>query len=151
MLKPGDVAPDFTATTTDGRTLRLADLRGKKVVLYFFPKAFTTGCTIETRRFRDAYPELTGLGAEVIGVSADEAERQCEFAQKEQVKFPMIGDASRQIGKSYDTLWPLLSLNQRVTYIIDEQGRIEAAMHHELMIGKHLDAVRQHLQQGQRK
>lgn len=148
MLKPGDLAPDFTATTTDNRTLKLSELRGKKVVLYFFPKAMTPGCTIETRRFRDAYPELSGLGAEVVGVSADEASKQCEFAQQEGVPFPMIGDSARAIGKLYDTLWPILSINQRVTYIIDEQGRIEAAFHHELNINKHLDAVRQHLTSG---
>ena len=146
MLKIGDQAPDFTATATDGRTVRLSELRGTRVVMYFFPKAFTTGCTIETRQFRDAYPELKALGVEVIGVSADSHETQCDFAAKENVSFPMIGDASRSIGKSYDALWPLLAVNQRITYVIDESGRIERVFHHELRVGKHLEEVRAYLQ-----
>jgi len=81
------------------------------VVLFFFPKAFTTGCTLETRQFRDHHDELSGLGAEVIGISADSAHRQCQFAEKERVGFPMIGDESTAICRSYDVLcrcsaWP---------------------------------------------
>jgi peroxiredoxin Q/BCP len=145
MLKVGDTAPAFAGRSADGRTVKLADLRGRKVVLYFFPRAFTPGCTVETRGFRDHYQEIVDLGAEVIGVSVDSHERQCEFAGKEGVSFPMLGDPTRQIGKDYKTLWPLLSVNQRVTYIIDEQGRIEAVFHHELQVGKHLSQVREHL------
>ena len=145
MLKVGDMAPDFTATTTQGKTLQLSELRGKRVVMFFFPKAFTTGCTIETRRFRDHYSELAALGAEVVGVSADSNQTQCEFANKEGVHFPMIGDDTRAIGKSYDVMWPVLNVNQRVTYVIGPDGRIEAAFHHELLVGKHLEAVQKHL------
>ena len=145
MLKVGELAPDFSATTTNGKTLKLSELRGKRVVLFFFPKAFTPGCTVETRRFRDHYSELSALGAEVVGVSADSAQVQCEFANKEGVHFPMIGDELRHIGKSYDVLWPLLNVNQRVTYVIGPDGRIEAVFHHELLVGKHLEGVQKHL------
>jgi peroxiredoxin Q/BCP len=145
MLKPGDLAPDFTATTTNGRTLRLSDLRGRRVVLFFFPKAFTPGCTLETRQFRDHYAELSGLGAEVIGISVDSAERQCEFAAREGASFPLIGDESGTICRSYGVLWPLLHVAQRVTYVIDETGRIEAVFHHELLIQRHVESVRRHL------
>ena len=145
MLKAGDPAPDFKAAATDGRPVSLSALRGRPVVVYFFPKAFTPGCTLETRAFRDAYPELSALGVEVIGVSADSNERQCEFAAAEKVSFPMVGDSSRELGKAFDALWPLLNVNQRITYVIDEKGRIEAVFHHELQIGKHLARVREHL------
>ncbi|MCS6913014.1 MAG: peroxiredoxin [Myxococcota bacterium] len=146
MLKVGDPAPDFSATTTEGRTLRLSELRGRKVVLYFFPKAFTPGCTLETRRFRDAYEDLRSLGAEVIGVSGDSHERQCAFAAAQGVTFPLVGDSDHAIAKSYDVLWPLFSLARRVTYVIDEDGRIEAVFHHELDVGRHIKDVRAHLQ-----
>lgn len=145
MLKVGDLAPDFTAEMQNGKTLRLSELRGRRVVLFFFPKAFTPGCTVETRRFRDHYSEIAALGAEVVGVSVDRGEVQCEFASKEGVHFPMIGDEMRRIGKSYDVLWPLLNINQRVTYVIGPEGHIEAAFHHELLVGKHLEAVQHHL------
>ena len=147
MLKVGDRAPDFTAAAQDGKTVKLSDLRGKRVVLFFFPKAFTRGCTIETRQFRDHYSELAALGAEVLGVSIDTTEKQCEFASSEGVPFPMIGDPSRGIGKSYDVLWPVLNVAQRVTYVIGPDGVVEAVFHHELMVGKHLEQVRAHLQQ----
>lgn len=146
MLKVGDPAPDFTATAQDGKAVKLSELRGKRVVMFFFPKAFTHGCTIETRQFRDAYSELAALGAEVLGVSVDSSEQQCEFASREGVPFPMIGDPSRGIGRSYDVLWPLLNVAQRVTYVIGPEGRVEAVFHHELLVGKHLQAVRAHLQ-----
>lgn len=146
MLKVGEVAPDFAATAQDGRAVKLSELRGKRVVMFFFPKAFTRGCTIETRQFRDHYSELAALGAEVLGVSVDSAESQCEFASREGVPFPMIGDPSRNIGRSYDVLWPLLNVAQRITYVVGPDGRIEAAFHHELLVGKHLEAVRAHLQ-----
>lgn len=147
MLKVGDRAPDFTAQAQDGKTVKLSDLRGKRVVMFFFPKAFTRGCTIETRQFRDHYSELAALGAEVLGVSVDDHAKQCEFASREGVSFPMLGDSSRSIGKSYDVLWPLLNVAQRVTYVIGADGIIEAVFHHELLVGKHLESVRAHLEQ----
>jgi peroxiredoxin Q/BCP len=146
VLKVGEMAPDFSGTAQDGRTVKLSELRGKRAVLFFFPKAFTTGCTIETRQFRDHYTELAALGAEVIGLSVDSSEKQCEFASSEGVPFPMLGDPSRNIGRSYGVLWPLLGVARRVTYVVGPDGRIEAAFHHELQVGKHLADVRRHLQ-----
>lgn len=145
MLRVGDLAPNFTATTSQGQTVSLSALRGRRVVLFFFPKAFTTGCTIETRRFRDHYSEIAELGAEVIGVSVDKEQVQCDFASREGVPFPMIGDDSRVINRSYDVLWPVLNVSQRVTYVIDPDGRIELVLHHEILVGKHIDEVRRHL------
>ncbi len=147
MLRVGDPAPHFTATTSQGQKIALSELRGRRVVLFFFPKAFTTGCTIETRRFRDHYSEIAELGAEVIGISVDKEQVQCDFASREGVPFPLIGDESREINRSYDVLWPLLNVSQRVTYVIDPDGRIELVLHHEILVNKHIDEVRRFLAQ----
>lgn len=150
MLKIGQPAPDFSTTASNGKTVKLSELRGKRVVMFFFPKAFTTGCTIETRLFRDHYSEIAALGAEVVGVSMDSAEKQCEFANKEGVSFPMIGDPSRAIGKNYDVLWPILGVARRITYVIGPDGRVEAVFDHELRVKQHLEDVRAHLEKQQR-
>src|SRR5438309_10309166 len=84
MLKIGDHAPDFTAQATNGSTVSLSALRGHPVVIYFFPKAFTMGCTVETRRFCDNYEQIKKLGAELIGISADKFDAQCKFARSEE-------------------------------------------------------------------
>jgi thioredoxin-dependent peroxiredoxin len=146
VLKAGDTAPDFEAGTSDGRRVRLSDLRGRPVVLYFFPKAFTPNCTTETIRFRDNYPELRRLGAEVLGVSTDGLDTQCRFATRHQVAFPLIGDEDRRICRNYGVLWALIPVAKRVTFVIDEAGVIERVLHHEFQVSKHLDGVVQQLE-----
>jgi peroxiredoxin Q/BCP len=143
MLSIGDRAPDFSARTTDGQMLTLSQLRGRPVVIYFFPHAFTPGCTAETRRFRDNYDDLRRFGAEVIGISTDDHEKQCKFAQAEKVKFPLIGDKSAEIQTLFGVKRPILKSNRRVTYIIDEEGVIVAKFHHEFQVLRHMDDVRQ--------
>ena len=145
MLKVGDAAPDFEAVTSDGRRIRLSDLRGRPVVLYFFPKAFTPICTTETIRFRDNYAELQRFGAEVIGISTDGLDTQCRFAMRHEVTFPLIGDDDRRICREYGVLWALIPLAKRVTFVVDEQGLIERVLHHEFQVSKHLDGVVQQL------
>ena len=139
MLDVGDRAPDFVALATTGVSVSLAELRGSYVVLYFFPKAFTPGCQGETIRFRDAYPDLRALGAEVIGVSVDDHKTQCDFAAETQAPFPMIGDESGEISRSYGVLRPYLSLDKRVTYVIDRDGIVRGAFENEFQISRHLD------------
>lgn len=146
MLEVGTLAPDFISRGVDGQTIQLSQLRGKKIVLYFFPKAFTSGCTLETRQFQKSYPSFQAQGVEVIGISVDSAEKQCAFATQEGVSFPMLSDQDRVIGKKYDVLWPLLGFHQRVTYVIDEQGVITAAFHHEWDAQKHFQQVQHHLE-----
>lgn len=145
MLKSGEIAPQFSGEATSGKKIQLSDFIGKKVVIYFFPKAFTQGCTLETQQFRDAYPDLVKLGVEVIGISVDPIERQCAFAEQEQVSFPMIADENKEIAKKYDVLWPILGVAQRVTYLVDEQGKIEAVFRHELQVKKHIENIKEHL------
>lgn len=146
MLKVGDAAPDFEAVTSDGRRIRLSDLRGRPVVLYFFPKAFTPNCTTETIRFRDNYAELQRFGAEVLGISTDGLDTQCRFATRHEVTFPLIGDDDRHICREYGVLWALIPLAKRVTFVVDEQGVIERVLHHEFQVSKHLDGVVQQLE-----
>lgn len=141
MLAPGDPAPALEATSHDGRHVSLASLRGRIVVVYFFPKAFTAGCTIETKGFRDNYPELRDLGVEVIGVSTDPPATQCEFAKAHSVSFPMIGDGDKDIARRFEVLWPLVGVAKRVTLVVDEAGIIRHVFRHEFQVSKHLDDV----------
>lgn len=145
MLDVGATAPDFESESHDGRKVRLRDLRGKPVILYFFPKAFTPLCTVETRRFRDTYPDLKALGAEVIGISTDTLATQCDFAEREEVSFPLLADPERRISTAYGVLWPLVPRARRVTFVIGETGSIELVSWHELNVSKHLDEVMRHL------
>ena len=147
MLDVGDSAPDFAGTDCQGRAFSLSAMRGKRLVLFFFPKAFTLGCTEETRHFRDNHERLRALGAELVGVSVDTVKTQCAFAEKEDIHFPLLGDEQRTISKSYDVLWPVLNVDRRVTYIIDPQGRIETVIRHEVRVYKHLDDVLRYLTQ----
>jgi peroxiredoxin Q/BCP len=141
MLAVGKVAPPFSAETTTGSAISLAQLRGKLVVLYFFRKAFTRNCTVETKGFRDNYDDLRALGAEVVGVSSDKLPIQCEFAEAHGVSFPMIADPDRVIARAYDVLFMFLPLAHRVTYVIDQKGVIVGVFNHEFAVIKHLDEV----------
>ena len=141
MLKIGDPAPEFTAVDCQGRTVHLSDFRGRRTVLFFFPKAFTLGCTIENRAFRDNHALIRSLGAELIGVSVDTVKRQCEFAEKENIRFTLIGDDSKEIGRAYGVLWPVLDVDRRVTFILDPKGRVEQVINHEIRVYRHLDDV----------
>ena len=145
MLAVGAKAPDFRAAATDGRELALSSLAGAPVVLYFFPRAFTPICTVETARFRDNFPELSALGAHVLGVSPDPIETQCDFGRQQRVQFPLIADPDRRISSSFGVLWPLLPRVRRVTFVLSEAQRVELVLSHELQVSRHLDGVLNHL------
>jgi thioredoxin-dependent peroxiredoxin len=141
MLKRGDAAPAFSAPTTGGPIVSLSSLRGKIVVLYFYRRAITRNCTVETKGFRDNYEELRALGAEVVGVSPDEMGTQCSFARELGVTFPLIADSDRAICRSYDVQFAFLPLVHRVTYVIDRDGVVAGVFNHEFQVLKHLDEV----------
>lgn len=142
MLKVGTTAPLFRATDTFGYDVALEDLRGRIVVLYFFRRAFTRNCTVETKGFRDNYADLRLLGAEVVGVSCDAHATQCRFAETHQVCFPMVADTDRAISGAYRTFFLLLpKVSHRVTYVIGRDGIIAGVFNHEFQISKHLDEV----------
>lgn len=145
VLAIGAKAPDFRAAATDGRELSLSALAGAPVVMYFFPKAFTPVCAMQTARFRDNFAELSALGAQVIGISPDPIETQCEFGRQQRVQFPLLADADRRISSSFGVLWPLLPRARRVTFVLSEAQLVELVLHHEFQVSKHLDGVLNHL------
>lgn len=124
----GAPAPDFTAETADGRTVRLADFRGRIVVLYFYPRDLTPGCTREACDFRDAYRAIQAAGAEVLGVSRDEPSSHRRFAEKHALPFPLLSDPTGELCRSYGvlvekTLYGRRSLGiERSTFLIDREG-----------------------------
>ncbi len=123
MLAVGDEAPDFSIPLPDGTTRTLTSYRGRRVVVYFFPKANTTGCTVETRGFAEHYDAFQRAGVEVIGVSVDSAETQAAFAEKCGSRFPMVGDRSKEVARKYGVLG-LLGWAKRVTFLVDPEGRV---------------------------
>ena len=132
MLSPGDPAPDFTAETDGGGAIQLSELRGRKVVLYFYPRDNTAGCTLEACEFRDTLQGFAAKNAVVLGVSADSVKSHDRFKAKHDLTFPLISDADHKIAEAYGT-WREKSLYGRTymgvvrsTFVIDEQGKVVA-------------------------
>jgi peroxiredoxin Q/BCP len=131
QLKEGDRAPAFEGRNQDGKTIRLSDLKGKKVVLYFYPKDDTPGCTAEACNLRDNYTELAEKGFEVIGISPDTETSHIKFRGKYQIPYNLISDTEKKILKDYGA-WgeknmygKIVQGVLRTTYIINEEGLIE--------------------------
>jgi peroxiredoxin Q/BCP len=130
MLVVGQTAPDFTLSTGDGERVSLRDLRGKKVVLYFYPRDDTPGCTTEACSFRDLTPEITKHGALVYGISTDDARSHQKFASKYGLTFPLLSDPDHAVGDAYFSWGRKKFMGReydgtlRNTFLIDEQGRI---------------------------
>lgn len=142
MLQRGDIAPDFDAIDCRGERVTIGEYKGKKkVVLFFFPRAFTPACTLEVRNFRDNHERISTAGAELIGVSVDRAERNCKFAEAEGLQFRLVGDESRVVSELYGVVWPVLRIDRRATFVIDEQGVIIEVIHHEVQVYRHLEDV----------
>lgn len=146
MLRVGTPAPPFEGVDSRGQSVRLADFRSKNhVVLFFYPKSFTPGCTAEVCSFRDAYQELQGRDTVIVGVSLDRAEVQQRFVDQFELPFHLLADEDGRISRAYGALGALgslLKLTRRVTYVIDKEGVVRAAFRHELAIKRHLADVR---------
>ncbi len=146
MLKLGDLAPAFTLASTSGRTLSLAELRGRRVVLYFYPKDDTPGCTRESCAFRDNLARLRGHGAVVLGVSRDSIGSHEKFKKKHALPFELLSDPDAEAGKAYGAFGPKMMYGKKVvgtirsTFVIDEKGRI-AALWSPVRVDGHVDAV----------
>ncbi|MFN6271547.1 MAG: peroxiredoxin [Microcystis sp.] len=114
-------APDFSLPTNTGEgNISLSDYRGKWVVLYFYPKDFTPGCTLEARRFQQDLPKYMAKNTQVLGVSADDVDSHAEFCDSEGLKFPLLADTTGDVSKAYGSWMGYVSL--RHTYLIDPQG-----------------------------
>jgi peroxiredoxin Q/BCP len=126
MLQVGQPAPDFTLKTTAGDTFRLSSLRGKHVVLYFYPKDDTPGCTAQACSFRDQYEDFKDLGAEVVGISSDSVKSHQKFTAKHNLPFVLLADEKAEVRKLYEVPRALLGLLPgRVTYVIDKNGVVQ--------------------------
>ena len=141
QLERGDVAPTFTLPTADRDQISLDDLRGRKVILYFYPAAMTTGCTTEACDFRDNLGSLKGAGYTVLGISPDEPARLIAFREREALTYPLLADPAGQVHASYGA-WGEKTVGDRTTtgsirstFVIDEDGRIELAMYNVQPIG----------------
>ena len=134
MLEVGQKAPDFTLPNQNGEMVKLSDFLGKKVVLYFYSKDNTSGCTKQACAFGLAYHQFKALGVEVIGISKDSAASHEKFAAKHSLPFLLLSDEERQVHQAYDVLKEKKSAGKvtlgtlRTTYIINEQGIIEKVM-----------------------
>ncbi|MGO9823585.1 MAG: thioredoxin-dependent thiol peroxidase [Solirubrobacteraceae bacterium] len=129
-LEPGDIAPDFTLPDQDGQPVALAALRGKPVVLYFYPKADTPGCTTQACGVRDRKADYGQLRAVVLGVSPDPVKKIAKFDQKYDLGFPLLADEDHSVAEAYG-VWVEKSMygrtymgNERTTFVIDEDGTI---------------------------
>lgn len=129
-IEPPAKAPAFSLKATDGSTVKLSDFKGKYVVLYFYPKDDTPGCTREACAFRDRSQEIQDLGAVVLGVSADSVEKHQKFTQKYELNFPLLADTEHELAEKYGAwreknMYGKVSMGiQRSTYIIDPAGKV---------------------------
>lgn len=140
-VKPGDSAPDFEGPTSDGSRLGLKDFVGKKnVVLYFYPKDDTPGCTKEACSFRDNLQPIRDMGAEIIGVSLDSIQSHSKFASKYGLSFPLISDKEKKIANAYGVLKDTGTSASRVTFIIDKSGKV-AKIFPKVDVTKHTEEV----------
>jgi peroxiredoxin Q/BCP len=136
-IKVGDLAPDFTLPNQDGKPLTLSSLRGKLVVLYFYPKDFTSGCTKEACHFRDAYEDFTEAGVEVIGVSSDSQESHRKFRDTYLLPFSLLSDEMGVVKKLYGISGHLLPA--RITFVIDKAGVVRNVFSSRTDMKAHID------------
>ena len=130
-LQIGDMAPNFQSLDEAGNSISLADYKGKKLVLFFYPKASTPGCTVEACNLSDNYSRFTAQGYDILGVSADSAKRQSNFKEKYGFRYPLLADEDKTVINAFGVWGPKKSMGKeydgihRTTFVIDEAGVIE--------------------------
>lgn len=151
-LEVGTEAPDFELTDQNGKTWRLSELRGRKVIVYFYPADDTPGCTAEACDFRDAFEELDAQGYQVLGISPQNVESKRAFADKYGLNFPLLADEGGKVADAYGAwgereIWNNIVLTtKRSTFVIDENGRIADARYNVKAKG-HVERLRKSLQE----
>ncbi|ELP70807.1 thioredoxin-dependent thiol peroxidase [Streptomyces turgidiscabies] len=134
-LQPGDVAPAFTLPDADGNEVSLADHKGRKVIVYFYPAALTPGCTKQACDFTDNLELLAGAGYDVIGISPDKPEKLAKFREKESLKVTLLGDTDKTVLEAYAAFGEKTNYGKtymgviRSTIVVDEEGKVERALY----------------------
>jgi peroxiredoxin Q/BCP len=134
-LSPGDTAPDFTLTSDTGEEVSLSGLRGRKVIVYFYPAAMTPGCTKQACDFTDSLDSLKGAGYEVLGISPDKPEKLAKFRERDHLTITLLSDPSKQTLASYGAFGEKKMYGKTVegvirsTFVVDEQGRVDVAQY----------------------
>ena len=134
-LSPGDAAPDFTLPDADGKPVALADFRGRRVVVYFYPAASTPGCTTQACDFRDSLTDLGDAGLEVLGISPDKPAKLAKFREKEGLTFPLLSDEDRSVLTAWGAFGEKTMYGRTVTgvirstFVVDAEGGIEVAQY----------------------
>jgi peroxiredoxin Q/BCP len=146
MLQEGDAAPDFETRDGEGNPFKLSDLRGRKVVLYFYPKDDTPGCTKEACSFRDSFAEFKGRGIEVLGVSTDDEKSHRKFAEKYSLPFKLLADTDHRVADLYGVYGEKQFMGRkymgvaRKTFLVDEEGRLRKVFDR-VKVDEHADEV----------
>lgn len=148
-LSIGNPAPSFQADSTSGKKISLKDYKGKWLVLYFYPRAFTPGCTKESCALRDSFQDIKILGAQILGISLDKIETQIKFKQKYNLPFELLSDNDKNISKSYETLGFFGLYAKRKTFIINPKGTI-AQIFDQVSVARHDEQVLKFLEQQKR-
>jgi peroxiredoxin Q/BCP len=144
MIKPSERAPDFVRPDHRGKTIDTAALRASgPLVVYFYPRDFTPGCTKEACLFRDAFDDLSGVGATIVGISVDDDASHARFAERYRLPFSLVSDPDRALAKAFGITRAFGLLGaRRVTFVIDSGGVVHTALHSELSMTAHLEGVR---------
>lgn len=149
-LNPGDTAPDFALPNADGNMVSLADYAGQKVIVYFYPKAMTPGCTTQACDFRDRMERFTADGYAVIGISPDPVDKLDKFTEEEDLNFPVLADEDHQVAEAYGAWGEKNNYGKvsegliRSTIVIDEDGKVTEAQYNVRAKG-HVDKLRRDL------
>ncbi|TGG94597.1 MAG: peroxiredoxin [Aphanocapsa feldmannii 277cV] len=138
----GDTAPDFCLESSSGGSVRLSDLRGKPVVLFFYPKDDTPGCTAEACGFRDEHDRFKQMDAEVLGISADSLDNHRRFAARHGLTTPLLSDPDNQVRKAFGVPNTLFLLPGRVTYVLDTEGVVRLVFNAMLDASGHVREAR---------
>lgn len=150
QIQPGETAPEFALTDHEGRTVRASDLRGRKLIVYFYPKAFTPGCTSEACDFRDSLASLEGLGYTVLGVSADDPETLHRFARKYHLPYRLLSDPDSATARAWGAWGEKVVGGQtrigplRSTFVLDEDGTVVSA-DYDVQADGHVAGLRERL------
>lgn len=140
MITFGDQAPDFERTDAKGKLVRLSDYRGKRVVvLYFYPKDYTPGCTVEACGFRDQFTDFVAAGAVVVGVSSDPPKRHADFQAKHHLPFVLLSDPGGALAKAYGVRKTFGFIPGRTTFVIDREGVVQHVFSSQLQVHKHVN------------